>query len=693
MQAISILIAQRLSLLWNAASVEPASSKSSSAASSAAPSPGGDKAPKAAVRNRLLGQLPYLSLMLFLIAIAALVWLTRQYDSDEQKATLISDVLWMEQNLRFHLDRNEAQLQQLGPDLYGGKLSPQTEAQVHHLLNQERGLVRIAWLSPQGNTVGSMPPYTDGGADNELRTLTAGTSFELARSIGRPVYGPAYPVAGDAFHFAIHVPVWSDEALVGIVVGVYSLSDLVIRELPWWFSERYRVAVLDSDGREIAAKSKIAPLAPQLAYRMPFDPPGHGLTLDITAYRSETRWIPVLLIASLVLLGGMIVWSVMQLRRQLARRQRAENALLEESAFRRAMEDSLLTGMRARDLEGRLTYVNSAFCNMTGYTADELIGLKPPMPYWDPERIERTFELHHEIMSGGTPSEGTEVRLRRKNGEVLDVLVFEAPLIDARGRHTGWMGSVLDITEQKRARELALQQEERLQATSRLVTMGEMASTLAHELNQPLAAIASYSNGCINRLESGALDRAELLDIQQRIARQARRAGEIIRRVHDFVRRSEPQRAPLDLNTVIRDAVGLIEADARKRQMRIVTELASGLPAVLADAVMIEQIIVNLVRNGMDAMRDTPRTRREVRIRTNQEGRHVCVRVSDRGAGIPPETAARLFEPFFTTKPEGMGMGLNICRSIAELHHGRLTFEPAPEGGTIFTLSLPVESA
>ena len=645
------------------------------------------------MRNRLIGQLPYLSLVLFLVAIAALVWLTRQYDSDEQKATLISDVLWMEQNLRFHLDRNEAQLQQLGPDLYRGKLSPQTEAQVHHLLNQERGLVRIAWLGPRGNTVGSMPPHTDGGADDELRDLAFSTSFELARSIGRPVYGPAYPIMGDAFHFAIHVPVWSDEALVGIVVGVYSLSDLVIRELPWWFSERYRVAVLDSDGREIAAKSKIAPLAPQLAYRMPFDPPGHGLTLEITAYKSETRWIPVLLTASLVLLGGMIVWSVMQLRRQLARRQRAENALLEESAFRRAMEDSLLTGMRARDLDGRLTYVNSAFCNMTGYMADELIGLKPPMPYWDPERIERTFELHHEIMSGGTPSEGAEVRLRRKNGEVLDALVFEAPLIDARGRHTGWMGSVLDITEQKRARELALQQEERLQATSRLVTMGEMASTLAHELNQPLAAIASYSNGCINRLESGALDRAELLDIQQRIARQARRAGEIIRRVHDFVRRSEPQRAPLDLNTVIRDAVGLIEADARKRQMRIVTELASGLPAVLADAVMIEQIIVNLVRNGMDAMRDTPRPRREMRIRTSQEGRHVCVRVSDRGAGIPPETAARLFEPFFTTKPEGMGMGLNICRSIAELHHGRLTFEAAPEGGTIFTLSLPVESA
>lgn len=647
--------------------------------------------PPQSARNRWIGSLPLLSLALFLAAMAALVWLTREYDSDEQKTTLISDVLWMEQNLRFHLDRNEAQLLQLGPDLYRTSPTAQAEAQMKHLLSQENGLVRILWMGTDGEVIGTMPLHGEEQAEEHAR-LAADTAFALARSVGRPAYGETYAVMGKP-RFPIYIPVWSGESLRGIVVGVYSLSDLVIRELPWWFSERYRVAVLDGDGHEIAAKSKIAPLAPQLAYRMPFDPPGHGLTLEITAYKSETRWIPVLLTASIVLLGGIIVWSVIQLRRQLARRQQAEAALLAESAFRKAMEDSLLTGMRARDLDGRLTYVNSAFCSMTGYSAEELIGLKAPMPYWDPERIERTFELHKEIMSGGTPNEGIEVRLQRKSGEELDVLVFEAPLIDVHGRQTGWMGSVLDVTEQKRARDLARQQEERLQATSRLVTMGEMASTLAHELNQPLAAIASYSNGCINRLGSEGFDRSEILDIQQRIARQARRAGEIIRRVHDFVRRSEPQRAPIDLNAVIRDAVGLIEADARKRQMSILTELAPGLPTILADAVMIEQIIVNLVRNGMDAMRDTPLSRRQIRIRTSLDGQHAYVRISDHGAGIPPETVARLFEPFFTTKPEGMGMGLNICRSIAELHHGRLAFEADPEDGTIFTLSLPVETA
>ncbi len=647
-------------------------------------------------RKRWIQHLPYLSLALFLAAIAALVWLTREYDADEQRTTLLNDVLWMEQNLRFHLDRNEIHLQEIGRELFIDRpLPPETEARLSSLLNQERGLVQILWLSAEGRLLGAMPPRqeaTTPAAESPARMHEA-TTFQLARNIGRPVYGPAYPGMDNTHHFQVHVPIWSEDAPPGVIVGVYSLTDLVVRELPWWFSERYRVAVLDADGREIAAKSKVAPLSSRLAYTMPFDPPGHGLTLQITAYKSDTRWIPVLLAASIVLLAGIILWSVMQLRRQLARRQQAEIALRAESAFRKAMEDSMLTGMRARDREGRLTYVNSAFCRMTGFSADELVGRKPPMPYWDPEHLEQTFEVHHRIMAGGSAVEGTEVRLRRKNGEVLDALVFEAPLIDARGQHAGWMGSVLDITEQKRAREQARQQEERLQQSSRLITMGEMASTLAHELNQPLAAIASYTSGCINRLQGDQpLDRGELLDIHERIARQARRAGEIIRRVHDFVRRSEPKREPLELNAVIRDAIGLIEADARKRQVQLRVELFGPMPAVEADAVMIEQIVVNLVRNAMDAMRDLPPATRVVEVHSALNGRFATVSVADRGHGIPAEIAARLFEPFFTTKAEGMGMGLNICRSIAELHHGRLAFELRPGGGTIFTLSLPLDA-
>jgi two-component system sensor histidine kinase DctS len=312
------------------------------------------------------------------------------------------------------------------------------------------------------------------------------------------------------------------------------------------------------------------------------------------------------------------------------------------------------------------------------------------MPYWVPEDMERNLAAQQKVLAGMAPPEGYEVRFRRRNGEILDVLAYEAPLIDANGRQTGWMGSVLDITERKRAEELARQQQEKLQFTARLVTMGEMASTLAHEINQPLSAIASYTAGCLNRLEASDLSREELREALSKLASQAQRAGRIIRRVYDFVRRSAPQRAPCDINTAIEESIGLMEADARKRGVRIVTELAEGLPQLSADRVMLEQVLLNLMRNGIDAMGESAARERQLTVATARGEDAVLVSVADRGAGITAEAAQHLFEPFFSTKPEGMGMGLNICRSIVEFHQGRLWVEPNPAGGTVFRFTLPL---
>ena len=355
------------------------------------------------------------------------------------------------------------------------------------------------------------------------------------------------------------------------------------------------------------------------------------------------------------------------------------------------MEDSLNTGMRARDLNGRITYVNPAFCRMVGWSADELVGLVPPMPYWAPETLDRTRAVHEMVLGGNAPPQGIEIRLMRRDGERFDALLIEAPLIDSQGRHIGWMGSMVDVTEQKHAQELARQQHERLQATARLVTMGEMASTLAHELNQPLAAISSYNTGCINMMGQGDMSPRELTTILEKIGKQAQRAGQIIRRVHAFVRRSEPKCEEVDINVILREAIGLVEPDAERRGVNIRQELAEDLPPVAADPVMIEQVAVNLIRNGMDAMADAPRSERTLDLATRQQDDMVIISVADRGKGIPPDVAEKLFAPFFTTKEEGMGMGLNICRSIAELHRGRLSFEANPGGGTIFQFSLPVQ--
>ncbi|WP_374262786.1 sensor histidine kinase [Zoogloea sp.] len=649
--------------------------------------------PAATPPPRWYWSLPYAAVALFIATMAALLWLTHRQDAEEERATLINDVLWMEQNLSFQFERNNGLLTQLGPELLARpRHGTTTEARLKRALDPESGMIRILWLDTHGKVRGAEPPYTDSHLVGEAAgTFPSSAAWRLSTSMGRPVYSEAYAVIDNQTHFEVHVPIFEGGRHLGSVVGVYSVNDMLARQVPWWFSERYRVSVTNNLGVEIAARSKVSPLS-TLSYEIPFEPPGRGLNLVITAYKSEVRWISLLLMGSLAVLAAAIVWSLWQLRRHMLRRQAAEQALRSEHAFRKAMEDSLNTGMRARDMNGRITYVNPAFCRMVGWRAEELVGLVPPMPYWAPESLDRTYEVHQMILGGNAPPQGVEIRLMRRSGERFDALLIEAPLIDADGRQIGWMGSMVDVTEQKRTQELARQQQERLQATARLVTMGEMASTLAHELNQPLAAISSYNTGCLNLIEHGQLAEGELTGILQKIGKQAQRAGQIIRRVHAFVRRSEPKFETVDLDAIIREAVGLVEPDAVRRGVSIDLELTEPLPGVLADPVMIEQVAVNLIRNGMDAMADTPRGERRLQLVTREQDGLLVFSVADRGKGIPPEVAEKLFAPFFTTKEEGMGMGLNICRSIAELHRGRLSFEARPGGGTIFNFSLPVHA-
>ena len=499
-------------------------------------------------------------------------------------------------------------------------------------------------------------------------------------------------------------------------------------------------------------------------------------------------------------------------------RKAAEDALRAESAFRRTMEDSVITGLRAIDLSGRIIYVNSAFCRMVGFDESELVGLSPPFPYWPEETLDACRRNLDLTLAGRAPASGFEMRIRRKNGERLDARFYLSPLIDREGRQTGWMASITDITEPKRVRaaleaaherfeavidgldaavfvadartdeilfanrafkaihgydavgrtvrgvavlqpergdytvdprglspadlprelfdgelqhplsgrwyhvrehatrwvdgrvvrmgiatditdrkqtaEISRQQEERLQRTSRLITMGEMASTLAHELNQPLSAIANYCAGCVTRMQSGQWKQDDILAAMQKASYQAERAGKIIRRIREFVKKSEPRRSAVRIDDVLEDAIGFADIDARRLGIRIVAQVAPDLPAVYADRIMIEQVVLNLIRNGCDAMTDSLADERVLLVRAQPCGeRAIEVAVIDRGHGISEENRQRLFTPFYTTKAEGMGMGLNICRSIVEFHDGRLVVDANPEGGTIFSFTLPTEAA
>jgi PAS domain S-box-containing protein len=488
--------------------------------------------------------------------------------------------------------------------------------------------------------------------------------------------------------------------------------------------------------------------------------------------------------------------------------------------------------MRALDMNGRITYVNAAFCQMTGWSEAELVGRTPPFPYWPDEDRELLAARLEDELNGRTIQGGFQVRVKRKDGTLFDARLYVSPLVDARGHQTGWMTSMTDITEPTRIREQlqasherfttvlealdasvsvaplgseellfanklyrlwfggraaghlqmvvqagmseaphpsdeplddvdafvglptnsltsatsenaeifvpelgkwlevrsrylnwvdgrlaqmviatditarrdaeeqAALQAERAQTSSRLITMGEMASSVAHELNQPLTAITNYCNGLVTRIKSKQIAEEDVLAALDKTARQAQRAGQIIQRIRSFVKRSEPNRSLSDVSLIVSEALELAEIELRRRNVRLSHYVAARLPELMVDPILIEQVLVNLLRNAAEAIENANRApgRRSVELRVVpkqvNEQQVVEFAVTDSGQGLAPEVMERLYEAFFSTKPEGMGIGLNLCRSIVESHQGRMQAENIYNGSEVagcrFSFWIPV---
>lgn len=644
---------------------------------------------------------PIIAMALVLVLLGAFLWILERNERHEAEGALQNDALWAGQSLSFQLYSDQDRLRRLAE-----QLAADGEVIRGHDLGQDRfaalalqlvgshpAIASLTLLDEQGQPLTQEPPVSGGGSvaiGNQKRDQVLAAAFQAARLSGQPAYSAPYPgAAGNAGqgeagesgqNFDIVVPIIQHDQLVGGLAASLSFSGLLSNAVPWWFAQRYELEVVDRHGAILGAKWRLPRPEGLPSHAIPFEPPGHELRLLVSARWGNRDPSRLILIGAIGALTITALWSFWALRRHSLRRVRAEEAWRTEQAFRKAMEDSLTVGMRARDMEGRIIYVNPAFCRMVGWSAEELIGRTPPMPYWLEEEGERADPV---------ATHGMELRFRRADGETIEALVYEAPLINANGRQTGWMGSVLDITERKHADDMNRQQQEGLQQTARLITMGEMASTLAHELNQPLSAIASYCTGCLNKLNSGDFNVEELSSALDKAAGQARRAGLIIRRVHDFVRKSEPNVVSCVLKDTVQDCVALLGVDAKQHGVRFELRLDADLPSVAGDRILLQQVLINLMRNGIEAMAQTPRERRRLTITLERGEGLVLIGVADQGPGIAPSNVERLFTPFFTTKAEGMGMGLNICRSIIEHHQGRLWFEPGAEGGTMFWISLP----
>jgi two-component system sensor histidine kinase DctS len=653
---------------------------------------------------------PVLLVLLFLLVLLWLPWQARQMEANERQEQLIADTLWVEQTLRFELARSEETLATLGADL-AVEMPPADvlQARLAQMFKNGHELQRLVWLNARGEVLaqrGIEPPA--GGLTQSSRDAQAMSRSTRAGRYSEPYGAPGLGTGGVHGLVDFHLPLYHGGRFIGSLVATYNLQTLLDENVPWWFAQDNALTLYDRDDRVVAQRAAGGPGRGVYTHKRALDLPGAQIVLATDSVKGAPKLLPNLLVGSVIVLALGLVMSLGALWRHIARTVAAENALRQQMAFRTAMENSLLTGLRARDLEGRVTYVNPAFCRIVGLPADELLGRKPPMPYWVPESVIDYEQRFRDVLAGQAAPQ-FETVFQRPDGSRVPVLVFEAPLVDSDGRHTGWMSSILDITDRKRAEELSRQQQEKLETGARLATMGEISSMLAHELNQPLAAISSYTAGALNVLaradapvadaapassgSSGPLDVGMLRRALEQANAQARRAGQIIRSVHEFVKKREPRRETVTVQHVVDGIRALIELQARQSWVTLQIDIAPDLPPVLADRVLLEQVLLNLTRNAIEAMQEVEPARRVLRIACTREGDggdagQVAVSVIDNGHGIAPEVAERLFSPFFSTKAEGMGMGLSVCRTAIEFHGGTLTHAANPGGGTVFTFTL-----
>ena len=648
--------------------------------------------------------------LLVLVVLGVLVWLARGHEIDQVQRALERDNADALQVLRNGFALNVQDLHGLSA-IPGGEVEWRTAA--HKLLEEHREWLRLEWRSPTlGVLAMSDSPYYPrlGAVDERLRgeaDMGAAQACTSARNLGGPAYAPSHFVTRDngvgEEVMALCLPLMQGPRRVGYLVATYSLAGVISHMLGPQFTRRQLVAFTELDGTRLAVVGAPRRGARLFMAQQILDLPGNAMMLRMEGGRPPPDVFPNVLTALVTLLSIALVTVLVLLVRDFRRRQLAEAGLAQALAFRKAMEDSLVTGLRARDLDGTITYVNPAFCDMVGYSAQELIGQPTPAPYWPPENAHE-FRHRQAIRRAGEmpPREGVESVFMRKDGTRFPVLIIEAPLITAQGGHTGWMGAVLDLTAQRRAEELSRASHERLQASARLATVGEMASLMSHELNQPLAAISSYATGSLNLLdaEGAATARdATMNDVRvalSRIAEQAGRAGKVINSVHDLVRRRTTTRHAVAPYALFDAILPLVHLQAHKLRVKVQLNVPPDLPDVWCEPTMIEQALLNLARNAMQAMAEVPGERRltlsaqRVPAQPGQTRDAVLFSVTDTGTGISEEVAQALFTPFFTTKTEGMGLGLSLCRTVVEQHGGAIAHRAHVPRGTVFSFTLPV---
>jgi PAS domain S-box-containing protein len=410
-----------------------------------------------------------------------------------------------------------------------------------------------------------------------------------------------------------------------------------------------------------------------------------GINLDI----SRRKAIEETLTALTASLEQKVAERTADLEAEIAQRREAEVALRASEARLQTIFQQAPIGITQADpANGRLLMVNPAYCAIVGYNEAELIGL-PIADITHPEDRAADAEAFRQLVNREIAIYAREKRYVRKDGGIVWVRVTVSLVRDAEGRPLHTVAMIIDITALRQAEEAAREHLDEASRLQRLQTADELATLLAHELNQPLATIATYAEVGERLLRVPSPDPEKMAVNLKRISEQALRAGDIIRHLRGFVSRGHFDPMPMDLHEGIRSACTLIAPQARRSAVRLETQLDSRLPPVMGVAVQVEQVLLNLVRNAVEAIQEAGMAGGSVTVRTQREGSMARVTVSDSGPGIDADAAARLFQPLASRKVHGLGVGLRISRSLIEAHGGRLWVEPRTPGGC-FHFELPL---
>jgi PAS domain S-box-containing protein len=378
------------------------------------------------------------------------------------------------------------------------------------------------------------------------------------------------------------------------------------------------------------------------------------------------------------------------LEEEVVRRRNTEATLRASEERWRSMFEASAVGIAVLDEQNHFAATNEALQKMVGYSGEELQSLGP-LDITHQDDREATQKLIEDMRNGKRQDLPAEKRYRRKDNKVIWVRVSAARALDSSSSLQGIPAIIEDITERKIAEIAWHDARDALSRATRLTVMGELSASIAHEVNQPLAAIITNAQACQRFLGFSPPDLDEVKDAVGEIVRDGRRASEVLKRIRAMSKNTAPERGQVDVNHAIAEVLALTRDELQRHRVAVQTDLRSKLPTVMADRVQLQQVVLNLVMNGIDAMRAVPDRPRILTVRSqfNDQG-DIVVNVADSGVGLDAANRDRIFESFFTTKPEGMGMGLAISNTIIEAHHGRLWAESRSPFGTVFGFTLPL---